>query len=138
MKKVMNLSIVYFILAMISGVFYRELTKFNEFTGQTSLSVLHTHILVLGTGVFLFIALLFRITSLEQSSLYKKFYMLYNFSFSLFIIMMGVRGSLQVLGTTVTKSLNGIMSGISGISHIGITIAFLILLIAIKKELLKD
>lgn len=138
MKKVMNLSIVYFILAMISGVFYRELTKFNEFTGQTSLSVLHTHILVLGTGVFLFIALLFRITSLEQSSLYKKFYMLYNFSFPLFIIMMGVRGILQVLGTTVTKSLNGIMSGISGISHMGITIAFLILLIAIKKELLKD
>lgn len=52
--------------------------------------------------------------------------------------MMGVRGSLQVLGTTVSKGLNGMISGISGISHIGITIAFLMLLIAIKKELVKD
>lgn len=138
MKKVMNLSIVYFILAMLSGVFYRELTKFNKFSGQTFLSGLHTHILVLGTGVFLFIALLFRITALEQNPLYKKFYILYNFLFPLFIMMMGVRGFLQVLGTTVNKSLNGIISGLSGISHIGITIAFLILLIAIKKELIKD
>lgn len=138
MKKVMNLSIVYFILAMLSGVFYRELTKSNEFSGQTFLSGLHTHILILGTGVFLFIALLFRITALEQNPLYKKFYILYNFSFPLFIMMMGVRGFLQVLGTTVNKSLNGMISGLSGISHISITIAFFILLIAIKKELIKD
>lgn len=134
----MNLSIIYFILAMVSGVFYREFTKFNEFMGHTTLSVLHTHILVLGTAVFLFIALLFKVTTLEENTLYKKFYILYNISFPLLIIMMGIRGSLQVLGTTVSKGFNGMISGISGISHIGITIALLILLIAIKKELVKD
>lgn len=138
MKRVMNLSIVYFILAMVSGVFYREFTKSNEFMGHTTLSVLHTHILVLGTAVFLFIALLFKLTTLEENTLYKKFYILYNISFPLLIIMMGVRGSLQVLGTTVSKGLNSMISGISGISHIGITIAFLMLLIAIKKELVKE
>lgn len=34
MKKVMNTAIVYFVLAMISGVFYREATKLNDLRGR--------------------------------------------------------------------------------------------------------
>ena len=39
MKKLINTSFVYFILAMIAGVFYREFTKFYNFTEKTTLSV---------------------------------------------------------------------------------------------------
>ena len=43
-----NTSFVYLILALISGVFYREFTKFNGFTEKTTLGVVHTHLFVLG------------------------------------------------------------------------------------------
>ena len=53
MKKYVNLAFVYAIIAMIGGIFYRELTKFNDFTGDTTLAVVHLHLFVLGTIVFL-------------------------------------------------------------------------------------
>lgn len=47
MKRLMDASIVYGVLGLIGGVFYREFTKFNGFTDFTTLSVVHTHYLML-------------------------------------------------------------------------------------------
>ena len=38
-----TLAMVYAVIAMALGVFYREFTKFSGFAGRTSLSFLHTH-----------------------------------------------------------------------------------------------
>ena len=57
-KRYLNTAILYAILAMIFGVFYREFTKFNHFTGKTNLSVMHTHYFLLGMFFFLFLMLL--------------------------------------------------------------------------------
>ena len=53
MKRYMNISLLYAILAMVGGVFYREFTKFNGFTGKTALGVVHTHYFLLGMIFFL-------------------------------------------------------------------------------------
>ena len=37
MKKYLNFAFAYAILAMAGGVFYREFTKWNAFTGATAL-----------------------------------------------------------------------------------------------------
>ena len=37
MKKYLCISLIYAVLAMIGGVFYREFTKFNNFTGELHL-----------------------------------------------------------------------------------------------------
>lgn len=37
MKKHLNISLIYAIAAMLGGVFYREFTKFNSFSGVTAL-----------------------------------------------------------------------------------------------------
>ena len=58
MKKYVNLTLVYAILAMVGGVFYREFTKFNDFTGRTALGVVHTHYFMLGMVFFLLLLLL--------------------------------------------------------------------------------
>jgi len=81
MKKVMNTAILYFLFAMIGGVFYREFTKINEFSGQTTLSVVHTHLLTLGAAVFLFVAVLFKLTNLERKYYIKSslFYIIFSF-----------------------------------------------------------
>ena len=138
MKKVMNTAIVYFVLAMIGGVFYREFTKWNDFSGQTVLSVLHTHLLALGTAVFLIIAVLFKITNLENNKLYKKFYLMYNISFPLMIIMMTSRGVVEVTNTSISHGIDAMISGIAGLSHIGLAVALFMLLISIKKELVNS
>lgn len=52
MKRLMNASIVYGVLGLIDGVFYREFTKLNGFTSFTTLSVVHTHYVMLN-GIFL-------------------------------------------------------------------------------------
>ena len=43
MKKYANSALIYAIAAMVFGVFYREFTKFMGFTGESALSVMHTH-----------------------------------------------------------------------------------------------
>lgn len=48
MKRCINAALLYAVLAMAGGVFYREFTKFNGFTGKTTLSVVHTHYFLLG------------------------------------------------------------------------------------------
>ena len=42
MKKLFNLSFTLFGLGVILGVFHREFTKFNNFSGETVLGTAHT------------------------------------------------------------------------------------------------
>lgn len=53
MKKIINTAMIYLALGLAAGVFYREFTKWNGFTGKTTLGVVHTHLLVLGMLFFL-------------------------------------------------------------------------------------
>lgn len=57
MKKYINISFIYAIAAMLGSVFYREFTKFNDFTGVTVLGKVHTHLFLLGMLMFLIVAL---------------------------------------------------------------------------------
>lgn len=57
MKKYLNFAFAYAVLAMAGGVFYREFTKWNAFTGATALGKVHTHLFILGMFLFLIVAL---------------------------------------------------------------------------------
>lgn len=138
MKKYFNLSFIYAILAMISGVFYREFTKFNQFTGKTTLSVTHLHFFVLGTIMFLFIALLIERTNLEEKSLFNKFMKLYNIGLPFMVIMFYVRGILQVLNVELTKGMNAAISGVAGIGHILVGVSIIMLFMALKQTKTKS
>ena len=52
-KRYANIAFIYAVIAMFFGIFYREFTKLNHFTGQTNLSVMHTHYFTLGMFFFL-------------------------------------------------------------------------------------
>ncbi|MGN1069086.1 MAG: DUF2871 family protein, partial [Candidatus Fimadaptatus sp.] len=92
MKKALDLSLVYAVLAMIGGVFYREFTKFNDFTGMTALRGVHTHLFLLGMVMFLLVALFAQRTPLEQQKGFRLFMILYNAGVALTAAMMAVRG----------------------------------------------
>ena len=91
MKSYLNKSLVYAILAMIGGVFYREFTKFNHFTDKTMLSVVHTHYFLLGMVFFLILLLLEKSFSFTSTKT-KGTLVLYQLGLNLTAIMMLVRG----------------------------------------------
>ncbi len=95
MKRIINTAIVYFIFAMAGGVFYREFTKWNGYTEPTTLGVLHVHLLVVGTLLFLITALFAKVTMLAENLLFKKFFVLYNIALPAMVVMMLIRGIVQ-------------------------------------------
>lgn len=136
MKKILNISFVYFLLAMIGGVFYREFTKFYNYSGRTTLGYIHVHLLVLGAFMFLIIALFCKNTELLDNKLFKKYLLLYNIALPFMVGMMLIRGIAQAMDLNLSNSLNGMISGFSGLSHILMMISFIIFFIALRKELL--
>lgn len=139
MKKLLNTSVIYLAFALVSGVFYREFTKWNGFTGYTSLSVLHTHLFVL--GVFLFLILILFVRNHQdvlKGKKFKRFFILHNIALPFFWIMLLVRGIVQVLNIELNSSMNTMIAGIAGVSHILLTISLIFFVVifyeVIKKE----
>lgn len=133
MKKYVNISFIYAILAIASGVFYREFTKFNGFSGRTTLSITHLHFFVLGTMMFLLIALLCAQTNLEEQKSFQIFMKLYNIGLPFMVIMFYIRGITQVLYMSLSTAFHASISGISGIAHIIMTISLVMFFISLKK-----
>ena len=126
-KTILKASMWYFIFAMIFGVFYREVTKFTNFTGKTTLSVVHAHGVVLGTILFLILFVLSVSNNFGQGSLFSKFFKTYNIALPFMLIMLIVRGATQVFNVVITSTQSAIISGLSGLSHIIMLIAFIML-----------
>ncbi|MGM9670383.1 MAG: DUF2871 domain-containing protein [Oscillospiraceae bacterium] len=133
MKKYLNISLGYAIAAMAGGVFYREFTKWNQFTGTTALGKVHTHLFLLGMTVFLLVALFAANQSLEQQKTFRVFLYLYNIGLPLMVVMLLVRGITQVLQLSLSAGASAAISGIAGIGHILVGAGLILLLISLKK-----
>lgn len=133
MKKYINLALIYAIAAMAGGVFYREFTKYNGFTGTTVLGKVHTHLFLLGMIVFLLVALFQEHMDLVQQKTFRTFMVVYNIGVPLTAVMMLVRGIVQVLGVELSKGADASISGIAGIGHILTGVGIVLLLLALRK-----
>lgn len=133
MKKYINISLVYAVAAMAGGVFYREFTKFNQFTGVTALGKVHTHLFLLGMVVFLLVALFADRLALEKQKSFSTFMTVYNIGVPLTSVMLLVRGITQVLGLSLSKGASAAISGIAGIGHILTGVGIILLLLALRK-----
>lgn len=103
MKRYMNMALLYAVLAMVGGVFYREFTKFNGFTAKTTLSVVHTHYFLLGMVVFLLLLLLeksFAFTGAKTGRVLA----VYHVGLNLTAVMLVVRGVVQVMGEELSSA----------------------------------
>lgn len=133
MKRCMNASLLYAILAMVGGVFYREFTKFNGFTARTTLGVVHTHYFLLGMVFFLLLLLLEKSFSFMETKT-KRVLTAYQVGLNLTAVMFVVRGVPQVLGTELSTGMNAAISGIAGIGHILLGISMVMLLLQVRKS----
>lgn len=117
MKTLYNLALTWLILGLVSGVFYREWTKLAEFTGNTQLSTLHTHMLTLGLIVHLVLLALDRGFQLSGHKLFRPTLWVYNAGLVLTVVLMVVRGLLQVDGGELPMP-DAAISGMAGLGHI--------------------
>ena len=114
-KKLWNLSFTYTLIALLSGVFYREYTRGIGYTEATNLSLLHTHLFVLG---MLFVLALESIFKLSQQKLFNGFLWTYNIGLIVSSVMMAVRGWLQTQGGELSRAVDASVSGMAGVGHI--------------------
>lgn len=132
MKRYMNSALLYAILAMAGGVFYREFTKFNGFTARTTLSVVHTHYFLLGLVFFLLLVVMEKNLSFTGAKT-GRVLMIYHIGLNLTAVMLAVRGVTQVLGLTLSSGMDAAISGIAGIGHILLGVSLVLLLLQIRR-----
>ena len=138
MKKMIRIAFFYVILALIGGVFYREFTKFNGFTGVTVLADVHVHLMVLGVFMFMILALFVKNLPLLKEKRFSQFMIIYNIGLLLTVIMMVIRGMTQVLTMTLTSGMSAAISGMAGIGHIFLGIVLILLMITLLKVTQED
>ncbi|WP_317314327.1 DUF2871 family protein [Holdemanella biformis] len=98
------------------GVFYREFT---------TLSVVHTHYLMLGMVFFLMLVLLENSFHFIDNKV-LKYLLLYHIGLNLTVVMLVIRGVVQVL------SLDALIAVLFGIAHLILGISMVLVLISIR------
>jgi len=135
MKRIAKLSFFYSMLGLFLGAFYREFTKINGFKGQTVLSGVHPHVLVLGAFFFLIVLLLEKSFELAKNKNFNKFLITYNIGLLISVIMMVIRGCIEVLNLEISTAIDFSISGIAGLGHIIITIAYILFFIILLNRI---
>lgn len=134
MKKYANAAVVYGILALVGGVFYREFTKFNGFEGTTALGFVHVHYFALGV---LFLLLLMALAAqLGKAFEPGRALVAYHVGLNLSVAMLVVRGVIQVLGTELSAGATAAISGIAGVGHIVLGVSLVMLLLRVRRAAL--
>lgn len=135
MKRYMNSALLYAVLAMVGGVFYREFTKFNGSTGKTALGVVHTHYFVLGMVFFLLLLLLEKAFAFTGKNT-GRVLAVYHAGLNLAAVMFVVRGVTQVLGLALSSGMSAAISGVAGIGHILLGVSLVLILLEIRRSVL--
>ncbi|WP_437915753.1 DUF2871 domain-containing protein [Sorangium sp. So ce302] len=131
MRKSYNAAHVYMILGVVSGLFYREFTKINHFTGQTQLALMHTHLLTLGMLGFLIVLALDKQFQLSGTKLFTCFFWFYNAGIAITVSIMGLRGIATVLDWHLPEA----APWIAGLGHILLTVGLILLFVLLGKRL---
>ena len=130
MKRLFNLSFFYLILGLALGVFFREFTKLNDFSGATTLNVAHTHTLVLGFIFFLVIVILEKVFTISNIKHFNIWLITYNIGLLSLISTLVARGILEILN----KDFAG-LPHIAGTSHAILGLSLIWFMIILKKSI---
>lgn len=132
-RKYANFALIYGILAMVFGVFYREFTKFQHFSGQTNLSVIHTHYFLLGMFFFLALMVTEKVFSFTEAKT-KKILAVYQVGINITALGFLLRGLTQVWEMELSRGMDASISGIAGIGHFLTGVSMILVLLNIRKK----
>ncbi|MDN5919919.1 MAG: DUF2871 domain-containing protein [Pseudonocardia sp.] len=132
MRRLFVAAATYAGLGLAAGLFYREYTKLHGFTGDTQLTVMHTHLLALGMLFMLVVLALDAVFRLDGSRSFSWFFTTYNAGMVLTVAMLGVRGVLQVNGVT---DVSAAIPGLAGLGHILLLVGILCFFVSLSGPL---
>ena len=133
-KRSFNIAFIFAIAGIFAGAFYREFTQFLGFTGETSMSLVHTHLLALGTIMFMLLTLSFKVFDVEETPKMNRLLVGYTISVIGNAGVMFVRGLFEVMNWEITRTVDMTFAGISGIIHILLTITLIWILNIVRKS----
>ncbi|MCL1632640.1 DUF2871 domain-containing protein [Sporolactobacillus sp. CPB3-1] len=134
MKKLYVSALAYMVAGLVSGIYYREITKITHFSGDTMLAILHTHLLILGMFFFLILIALEKLFLLSENKRFSFFFWIYNTGVIWTIGMMAVHGTLDVLGITSGPAI----AGLAGMGHIILSIGLILFFLILKDALFEN
>ena len=133
--KLWRSSILFLSIGLGFGVYYREISKIFDFSGDTVLTSLHVHALVLGTLVSLIILLFDGVYHVTQVKNFNRTWFIYSFGVYALLVMNTLRGTIEVMQLELSRALDMSIAGIAGLAHMTLGLGFVLLLLAIKKSL---
>ncbi|GAA1358318.1 DUF2871 domain-containing protein [Streptomyces beijiangensis] len=132
MKKLYYAAHTYMIVGVVSGLYYREITKHYDFTGDSQLGVVHTHLLALGMLFHLIVLALEKLFTLSADGrLFNWSFWVYNAGLVLTVTMMTIHGTQTVAGARTSEA----VSGIAGLGHIVLTVGLILFFINLGKRI---
>ncbi len=132
-RRYANTALVYAVIAIVFGIFYREFTKFSHFSGQTNLSIIHTHYFLLGMFFFLLLMLLEKSFSFSDQNI-GRILLVYHLGLNMTALGFLMRGFTQVWGMDLRPGLDASISVIAGIGHILTGVCLILVLLKIRKQ----
>ncbi|UYQ76165.1 DUF2871 domain-containing protein [Glutamicibacter sp. JL.03c] len=132
MRKLVNFSFLYMILGVASGLFYREFTKINRFPeGQwTQLSVVHTHLLILGFIMLIVVLLLEKAFELSN---HRKLFAWFMGTYNAGVILTAGMQLIHGIMTVLEIESSAMISGIAGLGHMSITAGMVLLFVMLHR-----
>ncbi len=133
--QLLNLAIIWVVLGLFAGAFYREFGKVFAYSGLSALRVVHTHTLVLG---FLFACILFALLKNHNYVSYRRPLNVFTIGLAWVVTAMVVRGISQMVsgGQEIIRS--AILSGMAGLGHMLLTVGVVWLMVCVRKLYMQD
>lgn len=133
MMRILYTAFAFGITGVLSGLYYRELTKANDFFDRSAsqLPLVHTHFLVLGFVFLLIVIALENIFNISASAprAFAWFYWTWTLGVLITGGMMLVMGTMTVLGADTSSAA---LAGIAGMGHILLTVAIVLLFVSMR------
>lgn len=122
MKNILKISVMYIVFGLVIGLTTHEIAYWTNFSGETVLSFVHAHVLILGGGVFLMVPVLMKVFQIEQQKGFKGFLWAYNLGLLMTLGFMSVRGFSELLEFPLGNMMNHMVGGLAGIGHVILTV----------------
>jgi hypothetical protein len=133
MNTIINFAAGYLAYGLLSGLYFRELTRGMEWVDDGVLGSVHGHALALGMIFLLLVLSLEKHFGLTKIRWWKIFFSTYNIGLILMLIMLTIRGTLDILATPLSKALDSSIAGTAGIAHIFLTIGLIYFFVILKR-----
>lgn len=133
MKKYLNKAMFFCIYGLACGVYFREFTKFNKFTNRTMLGMAHPHVLMLGLGVYLLVAIFVKLLDINENRKLNIADLIYTIGVIVASVMMLVRGTMEVALMPMSASVSAMISGIAGLGHIAVAVGLVMFINTFRK-----